>query len=119
MKFLDKLIETDILEVAYELFKKKCTFQDEKKAFISIHNEAIQIHIYRLKDEISHSDIEAVAKELFIVLTNPQQTQEERVLDSVCLSFRHDFGLLSEEERNRIRFQAKEWLYAWRKHLDT
>lgn len=119
MKFLDTLIDNDILEVAYELFKKKCTVQDEKKAFISILSEAIQIHIYRLKDGISHSDIESVAKELFEALTNPPQTKEEKVLDSVCLSFRHDFGILSEEERNKIRFQAKEWLLAWRKHLDS
>lgn len=32
---------------------------------------------------------------------------------SACYSFRHDFGLLSEEEQRRTVFEAKEWLRAW------
>lgn len=119
MKILDSFIDSDILNVAFELFKRKCEFQDEKTAFLNILTEAIQIHIIRLKDGLSASDFKDVAKELYEALSTTPQTQEEKVLDSVCLSFRHDFGLLTEEEQNQIRFQAKEWLYAWRKHLDN
>ena len=36
-------------------------------------------------------------------------------LESACLSFRHDYGLLDEEERKMVRFQAMEWLTAWQK----
>lgn len=36
-------------------------------------------------------------------------------VDSVCLSYRHDFGLLDEDDKNKLRFQAKEWLIAWQK----
>lgn len=41
----------------------------------------------------------------------PTQAQ----VDSACLSFSHDFGLLAEGERNQLRFMAREWLTAWQK----
>lgn len=34
---------------------------------------------------------------------------------SACLSYRHDYGLLSETERKMVQFEAREWLHAWRK----
>jgi hypothetical protein len=37
---------------------------------------------------------------------------------SACLSYRHDFGLLNAEERQKVMFQAREWLHAWQKELD-
>jgi hypothetical protein len=37
----------------------------------------------------------------------------EAQLNSACMSFRHDFGLLSPEEQREIRFVAREWLRAW------
>jgi hypothetical protein len=36
---------------------------------------------------------------------------------SACLSYRHDFGLLPDDERARVMFQAREWLHAWKKEL--
>jgi hypothetical protein len=36
-------------------------------------------------------------------------------IDSACLSYRHDYGLLLEPERAKLRFQALEWLRAWQK----
>lgn len=33
-------------------------------------------------------------------------------LNNICLSYRHDFGLLSPEERDSLLFDAKEWLRA-------
>lgn len=39
-------------------------------------------------------------------------------IDSACMSYRHDFGLLSELEKSMCRFQAVEWLHAWRKELN-
>jgi hypothetical protein len=38
-------------------------------------------------------------------LTNEQ-------INSACLSYRHDFGLLSVSEQDYIRFQAKKWAEA-------
>lgn len=36
-------------------------------------------------------------------------------IDSACMSFRHDFGLLDEKKREDTRFAAKYWLEAWMK----
>ena len=38
-------------------------------------------------------------------------------LSNVCLSYRHDFGLLSEKEREDTMFEAKEWLMAILKNI--
>ena len=33
-------------------------------------------------------------------------------IDNVCLSYRHDFGLMAEQDRQRLRFECKEWMRA-------
>ena len=33
-------------------------------------------------------------------------------IDNVCLSYRHDFGLMAEQDRQSIRFECKEWMRA-------
>jgi hypothetical protein len=40
-----------------------------------------------------------------------QELTDEQI-DSACLSYRHDFGLLSVSEQDYIRFQAMEWAAA-------
>lgn len=42
---------------------------------------------------------------------NPTPAQ----IDSACLSYRHDFGLLSGAERATLRSEALQWLIAWQK----
>ncbi len=39
-------------------------------------------------------------------------------INSACLSYRHDFGLMEEHDRQRLRWEAQEWLHAWRKEAD-
>lgn len=34
---------------------------------------------------------------------------------SACLSYRHDFGLMKADERQKLMFTAREWLRAWQK----
>lgn len=41
----------------------------------------------------------------------------EKQIDSACLSFRHDFGLMNDREKQKLRFQAREWLIAWMKEF--
>ena len=36
-------------------------------------------------------------------------------IDSACMYFRHDYGLMGPIERDNLRFMASEWLYSWRK----
>jgi hypothetical protein len=39
-------------------------------------------------------------------------------INDACLNFRHDFGIVPEEERETIRLEAKEWLRAWLKVVE-
>lgn len=34
---------------------------------------------------------------------------DDEVLSDACMTFRHDFGLLSIEDQKKLMFQAKEW----------
>lgn len=36
-------------------------------------------------------------------------------LDSACMWYRHDFGLMKGFPRTKLRSEAREWLRAWRK----
>jgi len=38
--------------------------------------------------------------------------QSDKFIDNVCLSYRHDFGLMSEEDKKMLRFECKEWMRA-------
>lgn len=38
--------------------------------------------------------------------------------DDACMWYRHDFGLLPDDERMHLRIEAKEWLRAWCKVRD-
>jgi hypothetical protein len=44
-----------------------------------------------------------------------QQEPTPEQIDSCCLWYRHDFGLLPDDVKNKVRDSAKEWLRAWRK----
>lgn len=37
----------------------------------------------------------------------------EAQINSACMSYRHDFGLLPPKEQSELRAQAKYWLQAW------
>jgi len=43
----------------------------------------------------------------------------EPQIASACLSYRHDFGLLSEPQRELIMFEGLEWLRAWRREFPS
>jgi hypothetical protein len=36
-------------------------------------------------------------------------------VNSACMYFQHDFGLLSDAEQEKMRYLAKEWFHAWEK----
>lgn len=55
-------------------------------------------------------------KKFFPKLKDLNEITDKDVL-SACLSYRHDFGLLSEEEKLTIIFEANQWLYAWKKTI--
>lgn len=37
---------------------------------------------------------------------------------SVCLSYRHDYGLLEDDQKRRVVLQGRHWLEAWVKEFD-
>ncbi len=43
----------------------------------------------------------------------------QRQIGSACLSYRHDFGLLSPEEKEKVMYQAQWWLEAWLKEMPS
>jgi hypothetical protein len=45
-----------------------------------------------------------------------QPTDDE--VYNACMNYRHDFGLLSEAEKQQIVFEAREWLSAWLKVVE-
>ena len=41
-----------------------------------------------------------------------ERFNNEDFITNVCLSYRHDYGLLSNNDRNILRFECKEWMRA-------
>ncbi len=46
-------------------------------------------------------------------MDNWREPTDKQVV-SACYSYRHDFGLMQDEERHRLMFEARRWLHAWR-----
>lgn len=42
---------------------------------------------------------------------------DEVFISNVCLSYRHDYGLLTTDERDKVRQECKRWLHAILKNL--
>jgi hypothetical protein len=41
-----------------------------------------------------------------------KEFNSESFVFNVCMSYRHDFGLLNDADRGRIAFECREWLRA-------
>jgi len=39
-------------------------------------------------------------------------------VDDICMYYQHDFGLLSEKEKDKLRVEASLWLKAFLKTLE-
>jgi hypothetical protein len=52
-----------------------------------------------------------------IEIATGELVKEEQLVDSACMYYRHDFGLMGPTERDKMRFEAKEWIRAWEKAL--
>lgn len=52
-----------------------------------------------------------------VMHTSPLDSIKERFnsdkfINNVCISYRHDFGLMTKEEQEIVRFECKEWMRA-------
>lgn len=36
--------------------------------------------------------------------------KNEKFIGNVCMSYRHDFGLMTDKERELLMFECKEWM---------
>lgn len=45
----------------------------------------------------------------------PKGDPTQAEIDAACLFYRHDFGLLRDETKETIRWDAKEWYRTWAK----
>lgn len=52
-----------------------------------------------------------------IALKGWEKPTEEDIYNA-CVSFDHSYGFMDEENKKRLRFDAKEWLRAWRHTLN-
>lgn len=67
--------------------------------------------------------VEAIGRQVSAILATGLVPDEAAIraeptdaqINSACLSFRHDYGLLDDHDRERLRFVAVEWLRAWQK----
>lgn len=39
-----------------------------------------------------------------------KRKNDDKFIGNVCMSYRHDFGLMSDEDRKKLIFEAKEWI---------
>ena len=59
------------------------------------------------------NEIEKKNKESQSSLNNiSNRFKSDAFIDNVCLSYRHDFGFLAEQDKQRIRHDCKEWMRA-------
>lgn len=63
------------------------------------------------KDLTTH--IENIYPDIFKSIIKKIEDDDE-LKNDICLSYRHDYGLLSEEEKKSVKFQLEEWLRAIR-----
>ena len=46
-------------------------------------------------------------------VSNSALQENTKLIDNMCISYRHDFGLMDKEQQDKLRFECKEWLRAY------
>jgi len=95
MNEIDKIIE----EVTAEHPYKERDNRDSYSQYNEGWSDACDILGERIKQALSLYSVS-------------NRFSDPKFIDNVCLSYRHDFGLLSEDEKNKVRFECKEWMRA-------
>lgn len=90
------------------------TCDKHKKEPARGYSECVVWEIKRLNAELSR--LRAANAELVEALEGPPHSA---LVSDACMSFRHDFGLLSAEEQTALRGTARLWLEAWGKAILT
>lgn len=80
----------DKIDELFDKYKDWTPFEDERCA----------VYEDNFRQAITEYD-----KDLRKVFNNPS----EKVISNLCMSFRHDYGLMSDEEKHNLEFDCKEW----------
>lgn len=73
---------------------------------IKVFNKRKQQDINTQKTSLYHD------KQLSCLDSLMSRLNSDRFIENVCLSYRHDFGLMAQDEQQRLRFECKEWARA-------
>lgn len=46
-------------------------------------------------------------------VSNSALQDNSKLVNNMCMSYRHDFGLMAEQDKQALRFECKEWLRAY------
>ena len=52
------------------------------------------------------------------LVSNSALQDNSKLVDNMCMSYRHDFGLMAEQDKQALRFECKEWLRAYENNRD-
>jgi hypothetical protein len=75
--------------------------------------EAMKLALERLQSRTDTADLDAIAALNEALAEQPAQPLTDADYYNACLSYRHDFGLMSGEDRQKLVFEAKEWARAF------
>lgn len=48
---------------------------------------------------------------------NEKRGLTPELLNDMCLTYRHDFGLLSEEEQQKLRIECRRWFETFKRYM--
>ena len=82
----------------------KQSFQQAREACLNLVRQIDEAYAKRAEIEANENPAD--------LLKRPPSGKE---IDSACMYMRHDYGLMSLMERDKLRYEATEWLKAWAK----
>lgn len=71
---------------------------------------------------LNHGDMNYLRNEVGMLMRainaeDAAKAKEDLLVDNMCLSYRHDFGLMSPQDKQDLRIQCREWLRAYRNNI--
>lgn len=94
------------------LHKDVVLYEAEKKALIGAVNRLIEENADR--NQIEKAMNEALSARVATYESEPSNQQ----IASACFAYRHDFGLMEEEEMNALQTEARRWWRAITKEIE-
>ena len=126
-----KYIEKKVLKQSYAAFTNQQDGVDgecfvllkniyETHKNVIFFNKKLYSLMFRQHDGVEEILVMSTHKNVYLVDSNKKEEPKKSTIevskqifiDNVCASYRHDFGLLSQEDQDMLRFELKEWIRA-------